>query len=124
MKWLTKTEIAERAKKSYKEAILVSIEHHQQIAKATRREFFEGVGSGKVSISSDHCGICRREDKCRDCFLTNGRGGCGSDWKRIHIAIDEILVGKIDGSAGLWPVVVKAENRMIERLRKELRKLK
>lgn len=123
MKWLTKTEIARRAKKSYKEALLVSIEHHQQIARAIRKEFFEGVGAGKVSISSDHCGVCRaiiKGSKCGDCFLANGRGGCGSDWKRIHTAIDEILIGKINGGSSYWPAVVKAEKNMIKVLKKEL----
>jgi len=120
MKWLTKTEIGRRAKKSYKEALLVSIEHHQQIARATRREFFEGVGSGKVSISSSHCGVCQatKGSKCGDCFLFSGRGGCGSDWKRIQKAIDDILTAD-----GLWPTVVKAENKMIKRLERELKKL-
>jgi len=120
MKWLTKTEITKRAKKSYKEALLVSIEHHQQIAKATRREFFEGVGSGKVSISSNHCGVCRaiKGNKCGECFLTNDSGNsCGSDWQRIHEAIDDILTNN-----GLWPTVVKAEKNMIKRLKKELAK--
>lgn len=123
MKWLTKSEITKRAKKSYKEALLVSIEHHEQIAKATRREFFEAVGSGKVSISANHCGLCRRReakgdcDDCGDCFLRFHSRRCGSDWKRIQEAIDAILVKN-----GYWPAVIKAEKNMIKVLKKELKK--
>ena len=50
MRWLTKKEIARRAKKSYKEALLVSIEHHQQIAQSTRKEFFAAVKAEKNMI--------------------------------------------------------------------------
>lgn len=120
MKWLTKSEIARRAKKSYKEALLVSIEHHQQIAKSTRKEFFTAVGLGKVSISSAHCGICqwKAESDCIDCFLgKGGRNGCGAAWEKIHKAIDNILT---DG--GTWTAVVKAENNMVKILKRELRK--
>lgn len=118
MKWLTKTEIARRAKKSYKEALLVSIEHHQQIAQATRKEFFEGVGANKVAISSRYCGLCsiREKECCGDCFLSRG-GECGYDWKEIRRTIDGILIDN-----GSWSAVVKAEKDMIKVLKKELRK--
>jgi hypothetical protein len=124
MKWLTKTEIAKRAKKSYKEALIVSIEHHQQIATATRKEFFEGVGAKKVTISSDHCGVCQAQAKedCEGCFLKKEYGeGCGSHWQKIHKAIDAILIGKPRGEPS-WATVVIAEKNMIKRLKRELRK--
>ncbi len=121
MRWLTKKEIARRAKKSYKEALVVSIEHHQQIAQSTRQEFFTAVGSGKVSISSGHCGLCCRKpsDSCRDCFL-KGFGGCGPDWKDIRNAIGEILTDE----DSCWSKVVKAEKNMIKVLKKELKRIR
>lgn len=129
MKWLTKAEITRRAKKSYKEALLVSIEHHIQIAQATRKEFFAAVGLGQVSISADHCGICQRMDTCRDCFLRDcffdvGCGnGCGGNWQEIRKAIDEILIGcSNDYRKPSWLAVVKAEKKMVKRLKRELKK--
>ena len=117
MKWLTKKEIKRRAKKSYKDALLVSIEHHQQIAQSTRQEFFTAVGAGKVSISAVHCGLCIRtpEDDCGECFLVGCYGDCGADWKAIRKAIDEILTEDSN-----WSAVVKAEKNMIKILKKEL----
>ena len=120
MKWLTQKEIMKRAKKSYEDALLVSIEHHQQIAKAGRREFFNAVGSGKVSISAKHCGLCRRRTKttCGDCFLKDYHGCCGDDWKKIKVAIESILI-----EDGFWPAVIKAEKNMIKILKKELKRI-
>lgn len=125
MKWLTKAEIARRSKKSYKEALLVSIEHHQQIAQSTRKEFFTAVGENKVSISSDHCGVCLANKaprkSCGNCFLKHlgYSAGCGAHWKRISSAIHEILTG-----TGQWSKVVVVEKDMIKVLKKELKKQK
>lgn len=122
MKWLTKTEIERRAKKSYKESLLVSIEHHQQIANATCVEFFTAVGRRKVNISSDYCGLCQSMsgDSCKDCLLKETYdNGCGSNWKNINKAIGEILT-----ESGPWSAVVKAEKNMIKVLKKELKKQK
>ncbi len=121
MKWLTKKEIARRAKKSYKEALIVSIEHHQQIAQSTRQEFFTAVGAGKVSISSGHCGLCQRTTvvNCGGCFLRIS-DGCGYDWKSIRSAIGKILTDE----DSCWSKVVKAEKNMIRVLKTELKRIR
>jgi len=68
MRWLTTEEI-ERCSKTRKGAWRVSVEHWFQIKSATREEFDKAVLSGKVSISAQHCGLCRRGHIYGSCDL-------------------------------------------------------
>jgi hypothetical protein len=118
MKWLTPKQIERRAQKSMKEALLVSIAHHQQIVSSTLKEFFAGVAADKTSISADFCGLCQRMERCEDCPL-HSQSDCCEEWRAIRSAITNLFVG--DGS---WPKVIRDERTMIRRLKEELRIVK
>ena len=124
IKWLTKSVIKRRSK-TLRGAILVSIEHHQQIADATMLEFFTAVAKHKVAISSPFCGMCinacGKKDCHPSCFLYSYNSHithCCPEWSSIRTAIDLVFV-----DSGTWEAVQKAERKMIMRLKRELKKV-
>lgn len=91
MKWLTTEYIQAQAKKGRRQALEATMEHWEQMAKATWRELVTGMRSGKVSIFTTHCALCARyyvSRNCGRCILKKHQGvSCGysqSGWPKTR----------------------------------------
>ncbi len=118
IEWIQKN-IIEKRSRTLRGALLVSIEHHEQIVNSTMLEFFTAVAKKRTAVSSNFCGLCFHQGKanCLGCCLSS-IGDCCQEWRDIRRAIVDIFT--MDDT---WLKVQKAEKKMIRRLKRELRNL-
>lgn len=83
MKWLTKTQVKNAAKKGERTAIKCSIRHWTQIRDATNEELAQADDNDKVSNGAEFCALCKRYynlntngNACEYCPLYKNGFGC------------------------------------------------
>lgn len=115
--WLTKEEVKRRALISPKEALEVSIEHHQQMFETAVPELCAALKARVVNMSSEYCGLCYRYAKTPEkCplkgMLCNGFV-CYGAWIAANTALSMVNIGK----KPTWETWYEAERILLEKLK-------
>jgi len=124
MEWLSKEQIHKAAKESLVSAIKMSIWHHRQIKRATKKEFIDGIKKREVDISTAFCALCIRkldynlESVCplnTNCRVPSN-SYCCKEWRCVSNSFACLFFYK-DGTKKALNL---AEEKLIARLEKVL----